>query len=104
MKSKRIKGKETEDNKSFTLHTIGEIETNEDRGDITGETSLSLSLSLFLCVLFQVLVSFINVILMYEMGGPSPIYLLTFLPIYCQPLCEHTALALSQAIVSACLR
>lgn len=39
--------------------------------------NLSLSPCVCVCVLFQVLVSFINAILMYELGGPS--YLLAYL-------------------------
>lgn len=49
-----------------------------------------------------VLVSFINVIPMYEMGGPSRIYSVSFLPIYCRPF-VHTPLSrpLSPLVVCA---
>lgn len=47
-----------------------------------------------------VLVSFINVIPMYEMGGPSRIYLLSFLPIYCRPFVHTIVPAIVPAIVT----
>lgn len=37
---------------------------------------------------------------MYEMGGPSRIYLLSFLPIYCRPFVHTIVPAIVPAIVT----
>lgn len=56
-----------------------DTDTREGEGGSKNE-----SRSLFPSIV-PALVSFINVIPMYEMGGPFRIYLVSFLPIYCRP-------------------